>query len=653
MAFSLQSLQPQTDAEIGKKSDSLEAKSRLEKLWDDLANTNAIPEAELRPPILESWQRCLHMKVDPLDHKPEQISPKEIEHRLKKNNEWLKALEPVIECVDDLVTASNYAISFVDSEGYVLTIHGNLETKRNLQNVSFLEGTRWTEKHAGTTAVGITLATKQPSHVFHAEHFCEGLHNFTCMAVPLRDPSSNEVTGVLDFVGCFEDHQDHAMAMALQMGRCVELEIYKSRKEKDEFFRECSTQLSLDQLDRGILVLDENDRIRRANLKAIEHLNLNSSKLLGLKFNDVSVFSEWKNLEKTFVKSVSGDKIIRMERKPLQHQKQHIGFIIFLEPAEEKSILKARQVSSEGWRPIGNSPAFQTALQTAENAAHFDSNVLITGQTGTGKEVIARYIHQTSPRKNKPFIAINCGSIPKDLLGSELFGYEAGAFTGAHQKGHPSKFELANGGTLLLDEISEMPIESQVYLLRVIEEKTVTHLGGNKAISVETRVIASANRNLEKEVEAGRFRADLLFRLNVLRIDLPRLLDRKEDIPLLADYFLQDLSQKMGQNIPVLEKEVIPILQCYHWPGNVRELRNTMEQAIVVCRGDAINWKCIPDHIRNDSHNPGGIPEKERARYHAFIKAFNDANGNISKVAKLLNVSRPTVYAWKKKFAVS
>ncbi len=653
MTSPLHSLQLGTAYKPGNSPDPARVKSRLEKLWNDLATTHSLPEESLRPPILDSWQRCLHLQVDPRALKPEQASSEEIEYRLRKNRECIKAIEPVIACVNDLVIASNYVISFVDWEGYVLTVYGNPKLKKLLQKVNFVVGTRWDEQSTGTTAVGITLATKQPSHVFHAEHFCEGLHNFSCTAVPVRDPFSKEVIGALDFAGFLEDHQDHAMGMALQMGRCIELEMYRSRKEQDEFFRECSTQLSLDQMERGVLILDESNLVRRANLKAVEYLDLKSSELLGMPFQDMKVFSEWKDLEKPFVASISKTKIIRMERKPLTHQKQPIGFLVFLERVKDKMSAEPVRLSSAVWKPIGHSAAFKTVLQAAENAARFDSNVLITGNTGTGKEIIARYIHQMSRRKSKPFIAINCGSIPKDLLGSELFGYEAGAFTGANQKGRPSKFELANGGTLLLDEISEMPLESQVYLLRAIEERTITRLGGLKPVDVEIRIIASANKDLEKEVEAGRFRADLLFRLNVLRIDLPKLQDRKEDIPVLAEYFLRDLSRKMKQNLPSLQGDVLSLLMDYPWPGNVRELRNTIEQAIVMCGGESIDWECIPLHIRKDSHKKNGISGKEGVRRLAFVKAFNESNGNISRVAKMLNVSRPTVYAWKKKFGVA
>ncbi|UCF56722.1 MAG: sigma 54-interacting transcriptional regulator, partial [Deltaproteobacteria bacterium] len=397
---------------------------------------------------------------------------------------------------------------------------------------------------------------------------------------------------------------------------------------------------------------DSNDRIRRANLKALEYLNVESDDLLNMKFRDLALLSDWKDREKPFSITLPNGTKIHLERRPLVHQRRLIGSLILLESVNKVSKKHLPPLMDLHWTRIGQSPAFKKVLESAENAARYDSNVLITGETGTGKEVIARYIHEKSQRRDKPFVAINCGSIPRELLGSELFGYEAGAFTGAKQKGHPGKFELANGGTLLLDEISEMPLESQVYLLRVIEEKAVTRLGGSKVIPVDTRIIAAPGKNLHEEVEAGRFRADLLFRINVLHIDLPPLKGRKEDIPLLVDHFVHTLSESMDKKVTQITGDALAALTAYDWPGNVRELRNVIEQAIVMCPKDTIMWECLPDHIRNAGPISDDIREKDRERYLRFIKAYNDSDGNISQVARIMDVSRPTVYAWKKKFGL-
>jgi transcriptional regulator with PAS, ATPase and Fis domain len=279
--------------------------------------------------------------------------------------------------------------------------------------------------------------------------------------------------------------------------------------------------------------------------------------------------------------------------------------------------------------------------------------VLLVGETGTGKEVLARYLHRHSERRDQPFVAINCGSIPSDLLGSELFGYDGGAFTGAKRGGHPSKFELADGGTLLLDEISEMPLESQVYLLRVLEEHAVTRLGGTKAVPVNVRVVAASNQNLQELVAKGRFRSDLFFRLNVIRLELPRLSERQGDVELLARHFLEDLSGSVGRSLQGFTDGALHALAAYQWPGNVRELRNVVEQAMVLAPGELITYDSLPDYLVQSLQVPDHVSEEDRSRYLRFVHTYRELDGNISQVAKALNVSRPTVYAWREKFAVT
>ncbi len=643
--------------ELEARSSIRDKKSKMEKLWEEFIRKRAVPKEDLRPDILDSWQRCIDSHVCPQKPQPLYLHEKELHHRLLASREYIEAMQPVIECVNDLIGASNHAISFVDRDGFILSIHGKPELKELLGQLNFYIGANWSEQNAGTTAVAIALATGQPSHVFHAEHYCQGLHEFTCTAVPIRDPFTYEIVGVLDFVAYVEDHQPHAVGMALQMGRCIELEVYRNRKEKEELFRECSAQLTLNEMERGVMVLDEHEKIRRANLKAVEYLDMESDKLLNVRFGQLPIPNDLKDLSRSNVIFSLRGKQLRMERKPLVHQQSCIGTLIIFEAVggeERKKVIGSASslLMKTSGAPVGKSPSFQKVLESAHNAARCHSNVLLLGKTGTGKEVLARYVHEKSARKNKPFLAINCGSIPRELIGSELFGYEAGAFTGARQKGHPSKFEAANGGTILLDEISEMPLDSQVYLLRVIEERTVNRLGSFRSIPVDIRIIAASNKDLHEEVENGRFRADLLFRINVLRIDLPTLKERKEDIPLLVDYFVHTLSESISLKGAQVEPSALAALMAYEWPGNIRELRNAVERAIATSTGSTIRLRDLPEHIQKASLATAEVREKNRDRYLDFLKVYHEYNGNISKISKALNISRPTVYAWRKKIGL-
>src|SRR5690606_18776185 len=248
-------------------------------------------------------------------------------------------------------------------------------------------------------------------------------------------------------------------------------------------------------------------------------------------------------------------------------------------------------------RLIGNSPAIQEVIRIIEKVADTPSTVLITGESGTGKELVAHALHNLSSRRSGPFIKINCAAIPKDLMESELFGYEKGAFTGAVTS-KPGRFELADGGTLLLDEIAEIPIEMQVKLLRVLQESEFERVGGVKTIKVDVRLIAATNRNLEKEIQEGRFREDLYYRLNVGPINLPALRERREDIPLLADAFRQRFNRRLGKSVDRIHPGALAALQAYAWPGNVRELENVMERTLLFAEGDEIRLADLPENIR-------------------------------------------------------
>jgi PAS domain S-box-containing protein len=256
---------------------------------------------------------------------------------------------------------------------------------------------------------------------------------------------------------------------------------------------------------------------------------------------------------------------------------------------------------------VGASPALQAALTRVSRVAATNSTVLITGETGTGKELIARAIHKRSPRASKAFIGTNCAAIPRDLIPSELFGHEKGAFTGALSR-RIGRFELADGGTIFLDEMGELPLDTQIALLRVLQEREFERVGGSQSIRVDTRVIAATNRDLQAAVDAGTFRSDLLYRINVFPIHVPPLRERKEDIPLLVEYFVDRFSTSMGKRITKINKKSLAQLEAYPWPGNIRELQNVVERSVIVCDGDEfsvdeswISHTAAPTRPLNDS----------------------------------------------------
>jgi transcriptional regulator with PAS, ATPase and Fis domain len=308
---------------------------------------------------------------------------------------------------------------------------------------------------------------------------------------------------------------------------------------------------------------------------------------------------------------------------------------------------------------LGNSEKFVTAKQLAIRAALTDADILIIGESGTGKELFSHSIHNVSNRKRKPFIRVNCPSIPFDLAESELFGYEKGAFSGARNEGKPGKFELCEGGTIFLDEVGSLPLSIQAKLLRVLQEKEIERLGGKNSIKVDFRVISATNVNLSELIEKGRFRSDLFYRLNTIPIEIPPLRERKEDIPLYIDHFLKKINISFGSNARGISDDGLKIIMNYHWPGNLRELMNVLEQSILnMAGGDIILPMNLPQILfeKNYNVNVNNFSLKnivERSEIETIRKVLNSVEGNKRKAAKLLNIQRSVLYQKLKRYHIN
>jgi PAS domain S-box-containing protein len=308
---------------------------------------------------------------------------------------------------------------------------------------------------------------------------------------------------------------------------------------------------------------------------------------------------------------------------------------------------------------IGETPIINDVKELAKRAAKSHSTVLITGESGTGKELFAHAIHHASLRSHKPFIKINCAAIPENLLESELFGYAEGAFTGAKKGGKPGKFELANQGTLFLDEIGEMPLSMQSKLLRVLQEMEVERVGGNQPISIDVRIIAATNTKIEEAVERGDFRQDLYYRLNIVRLEIPALRQRMEDIPLLIQRLLEKLNQEFGHIVSEVSPEAMAVLLQHDWPGNVRELENVLERAINVVDGFKIEAEHLPYYLKNKGKTKSSMAKlnlkeiMEDVEKEALQHALSLAGGNRYKAAELLGISKTSLYDKLKKYRIN
>jgi len=298
---------------------------------------------------------------------------------------------------------------------------------------------------------------------------------------------------------------------------------------------------------------------------------------------------------------------------------------------------------------VGTSPALQAALSRVIKVAATDSTVLITGETGTGKELVARAIHRRSDRVSRLFVGVNCAAIPRDLIASELFGHEKGAFTGATQQ-RLGRFELANGGTIFLDEVGELPAETQIALLRVLQEQEFERVGGSHRIRTDVRVIAATNRDLQAAISTGSFRSDLFYRLHVFPVEMPSLRERSEDIPLLVEYFIDRYARKAGKHFKNVEKRTLRVLQSYPWPGNIRELQNVIERSVILCESDIFSidesWLPLPfpaTESRRHIELPRRLEAQEKNMIEEALKASRGRVFGPTGAAAKLGIPRSTL----------
>jgi two-component system, NtrC family, response regulator AtoC len=335
-----------------------------------------------------------------------------------------------------------------------------------------------------------------------------------------------------------------------------------------------------------------------------------------------------------------------------------------------QSTLRSARPDDRSRAIIGEAPQMHEVFRIIDKVAATPSTVLITGESGTGKELVATALHEGSGRRDGPFIKINCAAIPKDLMESELFGYERGAFTGAVTS-KPGRFELADGGTLFLDEIGEIPVEMQVKLLRALQESEFERVGGIKTVRVDVRIIAATNRELRAEIDAGRFRKDLYYRLAVVPIRLPALRERPGDIPMLARHFLEKYNRRLGKSLQGLTEDCLSALQAYSWPGNIRELENLMERVVLFADGPLVRGEDLPEPVRGgaDAPSPMGAPALDVSNGEGGLKdivrmkaaelerdliqrALEETAGNVTRAAKLLQISRKSLQTKMKEFGL-
>ncbi|MBA4535951.1 sigma 54-interacting transcriptional regulator [Bacillus aquiflavi] len=438
-------------------------------------------------------------------------------------------------------------------------------------------------------------------------------------------------------------------------------------------------------VDDAITIVDNEGKVIAWNPKAEELYETTTEEMLGKPITDffkeesvvlMSTLKEKSGVVRQYNQPQSGVHVL-INTLPMMKDDQLIGGIsverditdvvklndelttttAYIRDLESK--IEMKHIDDSFHKIKGRSQALSSAIHLAKKVAVTDATVLITGESGVGKELFAQAIHNESPRSNEPFVDLNCGAIPAALFESELFGYEKGAFTGAIKEGKIGKIDVAKGGTLFLDEIGELPLELQVKLLRVLQEKEFYRVGGTSPIPIDVRIISATNRNLEEMIEEGLFREDLFYRLNVVSIHIPPLRERIEDIPELIQLFLKEFSIKYKKPVPIIDPEVMVTFMHFPWNGNIRQLKNTIERMMILADEDVIKSDHLPSNFvltkRNEPVNspineiePSGLHDEKSSILFALQKTY----GNKSAAAKLLGISRVTLYNKMKKYNI-
>src|SRR6476659_9722685 len=553
--------------------------------WERFLHKGEIAPNTLRAPIESSWSRCLSAGVDPARVQAPTVFPAEELMTLRAlHRELIEASVPIMAQAREFLSASGTILMLTDPRGIILQTEGDPSALEAALDIRLMNGANWTELNCGTNAIGTALSTREPVQVHACEHFCIGIKPWTCAATVVHDPVNGEILGALDLSGLQRTFNHHCLALVLTAADRIEERLMNREMELGERLLVAGLGRLSKLATGGLLFFDRKGRFIKADARADVSLAAMAIKLESTADTRIDAFSADSSAA---VGQPGLPKWLLPEWvEPIIEGGRRIGTIVVLpdpspgkppRPARAEEIAKASRFEEI----VGASPALLAVLSRVSKVAPTNSTVLIAGETGTGKELIARAIHKRSQRAARAFVSLNCAAIPQSLITSELFGHEKGAFTGALQR-RLGRFELAEGGTIFLDEVGDLPMETQIALLRVLQEREFERVGGTEMLPCDVRVISATNRDLHSAITAGSFRSDLFYRLNVFPIELPPLRERKEDIPILVNYFVNRYAQRAGKKIDSIRKKSLEALQEYSWPGNVRELQKVIERSLII-----------------------------------------------------------------------
>lgn len=654
--------------------------ANLKQNWETFISSGKIDGVVyIKPEIYSSWNRSIKRGIDPYKLYPVCLTPKNLKRKLVENNELINIASPFLEALVTNLQGSGFRVDLLDKDLFILKQFGESEVLEMALKQGSCPGVSRSEQDAGTNAINLAAILGRPTQLVGPEHYNAQLQYWTCSATPMFE-ENGDLLGVVNIAGHYLRVHQHTLGMTIALGKAIEFSWHQSRLRKEKEFAGKYIESIVDSIFDGLVAIDGQGRISFMNrtagellyVKPAEALNQPSDKVLGHQSTIVKALSTGEtflNHELIFIIK-NRQQIVIGNVVPITNQNRVNGvLVVFKKLSHARGFVK----NLAGFKAYfnfedlkGSGSRFAQVINLARQAAPLPSNILIMGESGTGKEMFAQAIHNASV-DNCPFVGINCAAIPAELTESELFGYEGGAFTGAKREGQPGKFQLAEGGTLFLDEINAMSITMQAKLLRVLQNRSFTRVGGTYEISLKARIIASSNKDLWEEVQQGNFREDLYYRLNVINIEIPPLRERKEDLTHLIDHFCQKHSKRLNIHFTISER-ALELLEAYHWPGNVRELENVIERCAVLAYSrssrcieeqDVMSYSGIKKVFESDE-NPGGkgvsvglVDNLETLERQAIEKVLKQADGNVTRAANKLGITRKTLYRKIKKYEIS
>lgn len=612
----------------------------------------------------------------------EAYQKKPVVRNLKKCQEASKELMeiavPYMEKVLSFLDKKSFWLTLLNAEGIILKLIGSQAMIEELEATGLVEGSDRGEQGPYWGLFHMVYTLKKPCILVSTEHASPIDDNLAGAACPIVDTSTKKILGYVAVSGHWWDSHAHTLGLVIIVAEAItkQLQLVAVNRrmiDLNTLVQNKNVELNqtVEDIDFGIIYLDKQGGIIVINTRAIRMLGVQQDKKTLIGSNIRTCLNGQFDMDEVYDKTGADTEysfvVANVNKDGSGRRNRHSLYITVTMTHGSNYLMRIKErqwVQESATRIVYTQPTFQfediigtstvltQAKKMARIAAPHDTAVMLLGESGTGKELFAQAIHNASKRADGPFIAINCGAIPRTLIESELFGYERGAFTGADKNGHPGKFELANGGTLFLDEIGDMPYDVQASLLRVLQSKEVLRLGSRRPIKIDVRIISATNQNLEEKMKNHTFREDLYYRLNVFSILLPALRDRHGDIELLANYFLDIYSQRHGKSMYGFSQKALQVFNRYSWPGNIRQLENIVERALLISQDGWIEESGLPFYEQDIQKKHIPRNDESESEKDWICSVLKECDFNITQAAKLLGISRPTLYKKMKQYHI-